>query len=270
MKKITAKNIHPTTSSIMKPKRKCPQALTQPLVASSTSKFTLSTMAAESWAREQQELQRLLDTARNDINKMVGFERDGMRQQMMKCKKDARNKLKRVATGIPKLESSLQEQRNITDSELRYRASELKKLKKGYTECRNIIENKNNSRSNLNIGKQRDMASMESYGTMEMSNQQLRQQQFDKRDEMDQDLDDVLKGVKRINNITYDINAELERQDVIIDEIGDKMDTANQKVGTNVARVEFLNRKAKKDRGCCCLMCVLLLAIIAMLIWNVV
>ena len=108
---------------------------------------------------------------------------------------------------------------------------------------------------------------MESHETMDLNNQQIKQMHIDRRQQQDEDLDDILKGVKRINNITYDINTELERQDVIIDEIGDAMDTANRKVSTNVKRVEFLNKKSK-DKGCCCLMAILFLAIIALLIWN--
>merc|ERR1712176_733371 len=98
-------------------------------------------------------------------------------------------------------------------------------------------------------------------------NDQIKQMHMERRKNQDDDLDDILKGVKRINNITYDINTELERQDVIIDEIGDNMDLANRKVHTNVKRVEFLNQKSK-DKGCCCLMTILFFAIIALLIWN--
>ena len=102
---------------------------------------------------------------------------------------------------------------------------------------------------------------------MGLKNEEIKQMHLQKRREQDDDLDDILKGVKRINNITYDINTELERQDVIIDEIGDKMDTANSKVSTNVKRVEFLNKKSK-DKGCCCLMAALFAVIIALLVWN--
>merc|ERR1712176_939974 len=103
--------------------------------------------------------------------------------------------------------------------------------------------------------------------TMQRSNEEVAQMHLQRRQAQEDDLDDILKGVKRINNITYDINTELERQDVIIDEIGDNMDTANRKVGTNVKRVEFLNKKSK-DKGCCCLMAILFLVIIGLLVWN--
>merc|ERR1712083_139841 len=99
------------------------------------------------------------------------------------------------------------------------------------------------------------------------NNEEIKQMHIQKRIEQDEDLDEILNGVKRINVITGDINNELERQDVIIDEIGDKMDTANRKVSTNVKRVEFLNKKSK-DKGCCCLMAILFAAIIALLVWN--
>merc|ERR1712013_282911 len=69
----------------------------------------------------------------------------------------------------------------------------------------------------------------ETHETMSRSNEEVAQMHMQRRQAQEEDLDDILKGVKRINNITYDINTELERQDVIIDEIGDKMDTAKSK-----------------------------------------
>ena len=131
-----------------------------------------------------------------------------------------------------------------------------------YKECKAKLENKNNERGGS--GRQNIV---ESHDTMGLKNEEIKQMHLQKRREQDDDLDDILKGVKRINNITYDINTELERQDVIIDEIGDKMDTANSKVSTNVKRVEFLNKKSK-DKGCCCLMAALFAVIIALLVWN--
>ena len=228
-------------------------------------------MANSSWSREQQDLQRLLDTTRNDIDKMVSYERNGQRANVVKFKRDAKGKLKQVATRVPKLERQLQQATNITDSELRLRASQLKKLKRDYTEYKNLIENKQNERSRLGGFKEREMVSMESYGsdgTTDLNNQQLRQRQIEKKEDIDAGLHEILQGVKRINVIGDDINKELIRQDQIIDEIGENMDKANQKVGTNNQRLIWLNKKSK-DRGCCCLMCVLLLVIVAMLIWNI-
>merc|ERR1712157_701617 len=129
-------------------------------------------------------------------------------------------------------------------------------------ECKALLENKHNER-----GYNASDNIKESHRTMNLDNDQVKQMHMERRKNQDDDLDDILKGVKRINNITYDINTELERQDVIIDEIGDNMDLANRKVHTNVKRVEFLNQKSK-DKGCCCLMTILFLAIIALLIWN--
>ena len=125
-----------------------------------------------------------------------------------------------------------------------------------------MLENKNNERG---VSGRENI--IESHQTMDLNNQEIKLLHQQRREEQDADLDDILKGVKRINNITYDINTELERQDVIIDEIDDAMDTANRKVSTNVKRVEFLNKKSK-DKGCCCLMAILFAAIIALLIWN--
>ena len=226
-------------------------------------------MANSSWLREQQELQRLLDRTRNDVDKMINYERSGERSQVVQYKRDAKAKLKQVDTRFPKLERQLQEATNITDSELRLRALQLKKIKKDYTEFKNLVENRNNERSRLG-GQEREMAVMESYGsdgTTDLNNQQLRQRQYEKKQDIDEGLEEVLQGVKRINQIGYDIHGELERQDVILDEIGAKMDVANNKVGTNNQRLDFLNKKAK-DKGCCCLMCVLFLVIVFLFIWN--
>eukprot|EP01084_Bolivina_argentea_P252638 424086_1 len=38
---------------------------------------------------EQDELHRMLDSARNDITKMVGYEREGQREQYISCKREA-------------------------------------------------------------------------------------------------------------------------------------------------------------------------------------
>ena len=227
-------------------------------------------MSNSSWSREQQDLQRLLDTTRNDIDKMISYERNGQRANVVKFRRDAKGKLKQVATRVPKLERELQQASNITDSELRMRASQLKKLKREYTEYKKLVENKQNERSKLG-GQEREMVAMESYGsdgTTDLNNQQLKQRQIEKKEDIDAGLDELLQGVKRINVIGDDIHKELIRQDQIIDDIGDAMNKANQRVGTNNQRLIWLNKK-NKDKGCCCLMCVLFLAIVAMLIWNI-
>eukprot|EP01083_Nonionella_stella_P029170 80384_1 len=171
-------------------------------------------MSAQDWTREQDELRRMLDSARNNITKMVGYEREGQREQYISCKREARRKLKQVAQKYPKLEKQLERIEDLTDEELRRRAKELKKLGREYKECKALLENKNNERGQLN----RNI--VETQQTMDLENNQIKQVHVHKRREQDDDLDDILKGVKRINNITYDINTELERQDVIIDEIG--------------------------------------------------
>ena len=216
----------------------------------------------ETWTREQEELQRLLDSSRNDIDKMMSFERQGMRSQYIKLKNAAKSKLKNIANRYPKLEKKLQQETNITDGELRRRANELKRIKREYTDCRNLIENKNNER-----GMDRDVHSMETYGTMELSNMALKQQQYERRKNMDNDLDEIHKGIKRINVISTDIDQELSRQHVVIDEIGVAMDHGVQKLAVNNKRVEFLSKKSK-DKGCCCLMTVLFLCIVALFILN--
>ena len=91
----------------------------------STSHRTMSAQEAE---QEQQALRRLLDSAKNDINKMMGYERNGLREQMVSSKREARKKLKSVAERYPKLEKQLNAMPGLTDSELRRRAKELKKL----------------------------------------------------------------------------------------------------------------------------------------------
>eukprot|EP00484_Ammonia_sp_Unknown_P022000 CAMPEP_0197034762 /NCGR_PEP_ID=MMETSP1384-20130603/12752_1 /TAXON_ID=29189 /ORGANISM="Ammonia sp." /LENGTH=222 /DNA_ID=CAMNT_0042464717 /DNA_START=28 /DNA_END=696 /DNA_ORIENTATION=- len=219
-------------------------------------------MALQDWQRDFEELRRKLDSAKNDIDKMIGYERDGVREQYMACKRAARKKLKDVATNYPPLKKQLHSLQGLTDNELRRRAKELKSLEREYTETKAKLENKHNERGGS--GRQNIV---ESHETMNLENEQIKQLQFQKRQEQDEDLDEILKGVKRVNNITYDIHTELERQDVIIDDIGDAMDNANRKVSTNVKRVEFLNKKSK-DKGCCCLMTILFLCIIALLIWN--
>ena len=85
-------------------------------------------MSAEEWTREQEELRRLIDSAKNDLNKMIGFERDGLREQYISRKRDCRRKLKQVAVAYPRLEQELQNTGGLTDGELRRRAKELKKL----------------------------------------------------------------------------------------------------------------------------------------------
>eukprot|EP01084_Bolivina_argentea_P259160 437192_1 len=208
-------------------------------------------MSAQSWLREQNDLRRLLDSSHLNLDKMVGLERDGSREQYISCKREARRKLKQFAQRYPKLEKQLQTSQNLTDDESRRRTKELKKLGREYQQCKALLENKHNERGSSgrnNI--------VETHETMDRNNQQIKQTHLDRRKEQDEDLEDILKGVKRIKNITYDINTELERQDVIIDEVGDNMDTAANNVHTNVKRVEFLNKKSK-DKGGCCLMTIL-------------
>ena len=83
---------------------------------------------AQDWTRECEELSRLVSSAKNDIDKMIGYERKGQRETMMTFKRNARAKLKQVATRYPDLQKQLNATQGITDSELKRRARELKKL----------------------------------------------------------------------------------------------------------------------------------------------
>ncbi|ETO10599.1 hypothetical protein RFI_26778, partial [Reticulomyxa filosa] len=49
-------------------------------------------------------------------------------------------------------------------------------------------------------------------------------------DELDEKLDQVLKGVKRIHVMTDDMNMELRRQDVLLNSIEDKIDRVDLKL----------------------------------------
>merc|ERR1719507_1128716 len=121
---------------------------------------------------------------------MIGFERDGLREQYISRKRDCRRKLKQVAVAYPRLEQELQNTGGLTDGELRRRAKELKKLGREYKECKAKLENKNNER-----GQNGRDEIVESHRTMNLDNNQVKQMHMERRQNQDDDLDDILKGV---------------------------------------------------------------------------
>lgn len=64
-------------------------------------------MAATDWSREFEELQRLCESAQNDITKMFNAESIGNRDQVLQHKTQARTKLKQVGTRLPELQTQL-------------------------------------------------------------------------------------------------------------------------------------------------------------------
>lgn len=149
------------------------------------------------------------------------------------------------------------------EGELKRRAANLKNLGKMYNTTRKKLNTKYNDRADDGFGRRNPV---ETYDTMNLSNQEIRQMHAQKIDDQDKDLDDILQGTKRLREIGYDINVEIDRHGRLLEDIDDEMDKAENKVTTNIKRVGFLEKKSK-DRGCCLLMALLLIAIVVLIIY---
>eukprot|EP01083_Nonionella_stella_P020652 57280_1 len=228
-----------------------------------TRLLDLPQRSARKWSYEQETVQRLLDSIHNHIDKMIASERNGERDQYVQHKRDAKLKLKKVIHKYPELQKTLEQgPTGLTDEEYERRTLQLHRIRSEYKRLRDQIQNKR-----TNGLAKRDIHNMETYGTMELTNTQIKQQQYEKKQNMDDELSDLYQGIKKINMITYDINNELIRQDAVIDEIGDNMDDGLGKIHANTKRVDFLNTKSK-DKGMCCLMTILFIVIVLLVIWN--
>ena len=112
-----------------------------------------------------------------------------------------------------------------------------------------------------------DILNMDRYGSMEMSNRQIMQHHYQRRQHFYDGLDELHNGVKRIKQIGVEINDELSKQEVVMDEIGEEMNQNQKKIQSNTKRVEWLS-KTSTDTSCCCIMSFLLLIIVYLLYLN--
>jgi hypothetical protein len=101
--------------------------------------------------------------------------------------------------------------------------------------------------------------------TQHMSNQQLLQQQVDRQQEHDEQLDYILDGVGKLKDMSYDINRELDETSGLIDDVDEKMDTADTQLLSNIRRIDDVS---EKSGGCVslCVIIILLVGILALLI----
>lgn len=225
---------------------------------------------AQDWIRELEELQRQSEAAKNDLQKMYAFERDGDREAMGRKRRQAKTRLRQVGERLPALEAALEEMGSdpygprVTPGELDRRRREFKRLAGDYSKLRDELTAK--KRTNYgHFGGGR--VPVETEATMGLSNQEVQQLHRQKERDQDQDLDEILAGTKRLREIGYDINVEIDRHGGLLDDIDHEMDRADNKIGTNIQRVEFLNKKSK-DKGCCCLMLLLFLAIVGLVFYD--
>ena len=112
-----------------------------------------------------------------------------------------------------------------------------------------------------------DILNMDRYGSMEMSNRQIMQHHYHRRQLFHDGLDELHKGVKKIKQIGLDINDELSKQEVVMDEIEEEMNQNQKKIQSNTKSVEWLS-KTSTDTSCCCIMSLLFLIIVYLLYLN--
>mmetsp|Transcript_26404 Transcript_26404/g.27450 ORF Transcript_26404/g.27450 Transcript_26404/m.27450 type:complete len:98 (-) Transcript_26404:52-345(-) len=66
-------------------------------------------------------------------------------------------------------------------------------------------------------------------------------------DEQDEKIDEIGKAVKRIKPMAGLIGQEIDKQKIIIDEMGNKMDTSEEKMGKAMTKLSQLLQTT--DRG---------------------
>ena len=86
---------------------------------------------------------------------------------------------------------------------------------------------------------------------------------------MDEKLDIIKQGVQQLNAIGTDINEELEKQSVMLEEVEQKMDRVTEKLENRNEQIKkLLEASGGATRWCPVLiLCVILLACIGY-IWN--
>eukprot|EP00455_Lapot_gusevi_P021116 TRINITY_DN2220_c0_g1_i10.p1 TRINITY_DN2220_c0_g1~~TRINITY_DN2220_c0_g1_i10.p1 ORF type:complete len:237 (+),score=60.02 TRINITY_DN2220_c0_g1_i10:110-820(+) len=89
--------------------------------------------------------------------------------------------------------------------------------------------------------------------TRDVSNQQLLAQQQQVLEAQDRQLDDILHGVKRLNHLGQDINAELDLHHNLLAEIDHGVDVTQAKIQANTKRVE----QVEEQSGGCLGMCII-------------
>ncbi|ETN98106.1 syntaxin-8 [Reticulomyxa filosa] len=239
-------------------------------------------MSAQDWMREYEELNRLTEAAKNDIISMQLAERKNQREAMLQFKRNAKTQLKQVAERLPQLKADLADDPQLSPEERKRRSQKLKNLSMCYRQktkihffylmvCGQIGQDYNAYRDQLEskvkkFGGRDGLNPSETDTTQSLSNQEIKQLHEDKIRQQDEHLDEILQGTKKVREIGHDINSELERQNVVLDDIDNEMGKASSKIENNNKRVEFLLRKSK-DISCCCLMLVLFIAIIVLIFW---
>jgi len=100
--------------------------------------------------------------------------------------------------------------------------------------------------------KQREEGTMSEEVVALTAQQQAFIQESVERDQLlDQKLDVILQGVKQLGMIAYDINEELVKQDVMLDEIEQKMDKLQDKLETrNEQMKKLLEASGGAQRWC--------------------
>jgi len=100
--------------------------------------------------------------------------------------------------------------------------------------------------------KQRDEGTL-SQDVVPLSEQQQAfiQESIERDQLLDQKLDVILQGVKQLGQIAYDVNEELVKQEVMLDEIEQKMDKLQDKLESRNAQMKkILEASGGAQRWC--------------------
>lgn len=82
-------------------------------------------------------------------------------------------------------------------------------------------------------------------------NRQFRQEFEQRKMAQDQDLDVIEKGLGNLQNIAQDMGAELNKQDVLIDEIDKGLDKGTKSVETNNQKLAGVLKRVRSQRNFC-------------------
>ena len=79
--------------------------------------------------------------------------------------------------------------------------------------------------------------------TKDFSNRDLLQQQQEVVEKQDEHLDNILDGVGKLKNMSYDINAELDLHQGLLEDLGDSVEETDFRLRGSTKRVDMVQEK---------------------------
>ena len=222
--------------------------------------FLAPKMSSESWLKEHESIVRLAQSISQSFNERAKYPKSS--SNYVKLTSLIRSQITKFTSNVNALDRNLEES-NVTYLEKNRRTNMVNDLRKSSKQFDQMLQDESSLQKNsLLVDLETPRASYENETTTGYTSNQLLQQQDRILAEQDKGIETLAGIIQNQKRIATTIGQEVDRQNVLIDNMGDNMDQVHERLVRETKRIKIFSRKT----GTCGIWFLIIMLLIAIII----